>query len=85
MRSRTSLNCWKQHNWNKFSKGDIGASYAVAKLAPVGNQWAKAIKQGKKVKAEVKIKYDGDGLRLSSFEINYKLGNEEFKAIIKNI
>ena len=56
----------------------------LSEFKKIENQWTKAIEQGKKVDLEIKIKYDGDGLRPSAFEINYKIGDEKFNKLIMN-
>lgn len=48
------------------------------------NKWAKALNQNKKVEVEIKIRYNNDGKRPSSFEINYKIGDEKHSEIIEN-
>lgn len=60
------------------------SSVNLSEFKKIENQWAKAIEQGKKVKVDIKIKYDGKELRPSSFEINYKIDNETFIKLINN-
>ena len=48
------------------------------------NKWAKSISNNEKVQVEIKIKYNDKSKRPSSFEINYKIGDEKYTEIIKN-
>ncbi|SDL47090.1 DNA/RNA non-specific endonuclease [Paenibacillus sp. OK060] len=56
----------------------------LSKYKVLENEWAKAIKAGKKVKVEVNIKYDGDALRPSIFEVKYSIDGKIKTTNIKN-
>ncbi|MBO5151630.1 MAG: DNA/RNA non-specific endonuclease [Oscillospiraceae bacterium] len=42
------------------------------------NTWAEAIKDGKQVSVDIKINYDGDSKRPSSFDVSYSIDGEMF-------
>ena len=48
----------------------------VSKYKKLENKWAKAIEKRKKVSVNVKVNYEGTGLRPTSFEIEYKIDGE---------
>ncbi len=45
----------------------------LSKYKKLENQWATAIKEGKKVSVNVKVNYKGNSLRPSSFDIEYEI------------
>ena len=48
------------------------------------NKWAKAIKDGKKVNINIKVNYQNNSSRPSSFEVKYTIDGIPNKQIIKN-
>lgn len=48
------------------------------------NQWDKAIQDGKHVKVNVDVKYDGNGSRQSKFSVTYEIDGEVFRKNILN-
>lgn len=48
------------------------------------NQWAKELKEGKRVKVNVEIKYDGNSLRPSGFSVKYEIDGKYFEREILN-
>lgn len=54
----------------------------LSQYKKIENQWAKAIEEGKSVKVNVEVKYDGDSLRASKFNVQYEIDGEVF---LKNI
>jgi predicted ribonuclease toxin of YeeF-YezG toxin-antitoxin module len=56
----------------------------LSKYKKLENQWATAIKEGKKVSVNVKVNYDGTGLRPTSFEIKYNIDGVIKKVRLKN-
>ncbi|WP_350019373.1 T7SS effector LXG polymorphic toxin [Priestia flexa] len=56
----------------------------LSKYKKLENQWATAIKEGKKVSVNVKVNYDGTGLRPTSFEIKYNIDGVIKKVKLKN-
>ncbi|MED0759085.1 DNA/RNA non-specific endonuclease [Aneurinibacillus thermoaerophilus] len=56
----------------------------LSKYKKLENKWAKAIKNGKNVKVEVKIKYDGENPRPTEFEVIYEIDGAIDKLVIKN-
>jgi predicted ribonuclease toxin of YeeF-YezG toxin-antitoxin module len=49
------------------------SSVNLSKYKKLENQWAKAIEEGKQVSVNVKINYDGNSTRPSSFDIKYDI------------
>ncbi|MGL5150829.1 MAG: DNA/RNA non-specific endonuclease [Clostridium sp.] len=56
----------------------------LSQYKKIENQWATAIKEGKQVKVNVEIKYDGDGLRPSEFNVQYEIDGKYFERDILN-
>ncbi|MFC4402906.1 DNA/RNA non-specific endonuclease [Gracilibacillus xinjiangensis] len=56
----------------------------LSKYKKLENQWVTAIKEGKKVSVNVKVNYDGTGLRPTSFEIKYNIDGVIKKVRLKN-
>lgn len=50
----------------------------------IENEWAKSIKEGKKVTVNVDIKYDGSGLRPVEFNVNYIIDGRRYSRNIMN-
>ncbi|MDM5188375.1 DNA/RNA non-specific endonuclease [Bacillus sp. DX4.1] len=50
----------------------------------IENQWATALEEGKQVKVNVEIKYDGDNLRPSESYIEYEIDGKYFERDILN-
>ncbi|MHB1316159.1 MAG: DNA/RNA non-specific endonuclease, partial [Christensenellales bacterium] len=50
----------------------------------IENQWAKAIKEGKQVKVDVEILYEGDSMRPTGFNIQYEVNGKYFERNISN-
>lgn len=48
------------------------------------NSWAKALKEGRKVEVDIRIKYHGSSKRPYNFEIEYKVDGRKYKQTIKN-
>ena len=48
------------------------------------NQWAKALKEGKRVSVQVRVNYVGDSLRPSSFDVTYFIDGKPHYSHIKN-
>lgn len=48
------------------------------------NEWAKALKQGKKVEIDITIEYEGNDLRPFAFVVKYKINNKNHKKRIIN-
>lgn len=48
------------------------------------NQWAQAIKEGKQVKVNVEVKYEGNSLRPSKFNVQYEIDGEAFSKNLLN-
>jgi hypothetical protein len=43
------------------------------------NRWAKAIESGENVQVKIKPKYKGDSQRPDRFEVNYKIGDNDWR------
>ncbi|QLG37113.1 DNA/RNA non-specific endonuclease [Paenibacillus sp. E222] len=56
----------------------------LSQYKKIENQWANAIKEGKKVKVNVEVKYDGDSIRPSKFNVQYEIDGEAFSKSILN-
>jgi len=56
----------------------------LSKFKIIENEWASAIKEGKKVDVEIKINYKHDELRPSSFNVKYTIDGKKFNTFIKN-
>ncbi|SDN22122.1 DNA/RNA non-specific endonuclease [Psychrobacillus sp. OK028] len=56
----------------------------LSKYKKLENQWAAAIKEGKKVSVNVKVNYEETGLRPTSFEIKYNIDDVIKKVRLKN-
>lgn len=56
----------------------------MSKYKKLENQWATAIKEGKKVSVNVKVDYEGTGLRPKAFEIKYNIDGVMKKVRFKN-
>lgn len=56
----------------------------LSKYKKLENQWATAIREGKKVSVNVKVSYKGTGLRPTSFEIKYNIDGVIKKVRLKN-
>ncbi|WP_245647893.1 DNA/RNA non-specific endonuclease [Paenibacillus borealis] len=56
----------------------------LSKYKKIENQWAAAIKEGKQVKVNVEVKYEGDDLRPSKFIIDYEIDGEFFSKDLLN-
>ena len=48
----------------------------------IENQWANAISNGQKVTVNVNIKYSGDSLRPTEFDVEYTIDGEFFNQDI---
>ena len=58
------------------------SSVNLSKYKKLENQWAKAIEEGKDVSVNVKINYEGNSLRPSSFDIDYEIdGRMRFTSL----
>ncbi|WP_257006693.1 DNA/RNA non-specific endonuclease, partial [Shouchella clausii] len=58
------------------------SSVNLSKYKKLENQWAKAIEEGKDVSVNVKVNYEGNSLRPSSFDIEYEIdGRMRFTSI----
>ncbi|MEH6938503.1 DNA/RNA non-specific endonuclease [Bacillus sp. JJ664] len=60
------------------------SSVNLSKYKKLENQWASAIKEGKKVSVNVKVNYEDAGLRLKSFEVKYGIDGVIKKRVLKN-
>lgn len=56
----------------------------LSQYKKIENQWANAIKEGKQVKVNVEVKYDGDSVRPSKFNVQYEIDGEVFSKSILN-
>jgi hypothetical protein len=56
----------------------------LSKYKILENQWAKALKQGKKVTVKVTINYAPDGVRPVSFKINYTIDGVQYSVFMEN-
>ncbi|GAA0086285.1 hypothetical protein UT300007_27240 [Clostridium sp. CTA-7] len=56
----------------------------LSQYKKIENQCATVIKEGKQVKVNVEIKYDGDGLRPSEFNVQYEIDGKYFERDILN-
>lgn len=56
----------------------------LSQYKKIENQWAKAIEEGKNVKVNVEVKYDGDSLRPSKFNVQYEIDGEVFSKNLLN-
>jgi len=56
----------------------------LSQYKKIENQWDTAIKEGKQVKVNVEIKYDGGGLRPSEFNVQYEIDGKYFERDILN-
>ena len=50
----------------------------------IENQWAKALKDGKSVTTNVNIKYEGNGLRPTEFNVEYTIDGKYYNKNILN-
>ena len=55
-----------------------------SKFATLENKWATAIKNGQRVEVKIKINYEGNVLRPSSFDIQYRIDGRSFLQKIVN-
>ncbi|WP_077358662.1 T7SS effector LXG polymorphic toxin [Virgibacillus halodenitrificans] len=60
------------------------SSVNLSKYKKLENQWAKAIEKGKDVSVNVKVIYEGNSLRPSSFDIEYEIDGRMRFTSIKN-
>ena len=56
----------------------------LSQYKKIGNQWAKAISEGKEVTVNIDIKYDGDGFRPIEFNVEYTIDGDFFSQSILN-
>lgn len=56
----------------------------LSKYKKIENQWATEIKKGKNVKVNVEVKYDGDSLRPSEFNVKYEIDGKRYRQSILN-
>ncbi|WP_258074297.1 DNA/RNA non-specific endonuclease [Brevibacillus laterosporus] len=56
----------------------------LSKYKKIENQWAKALKNGKKVKTKVEVEYEGNSLRPSKFNVQYEIDGKYFEKSILN-
>ncbi|WP_197073461.1 DNA/RNA non-specific endonuclease [Clostridium polynesiense] len=56
----------------------------LSQYKKIENQWATAIKEGKQVKVNIEIKYDGDSLRPSEFNVRYEIDGKRYRKSILN-
>ncbi|MCI6691880.1 MAG: DNA/RNA non-specific endonuclease [Clostridium sp.] len=56
----------------------------LSQYKKIENQWAKELKEGKRVKVNVEIKYDGNSLRPSGFSVKYEIDGKYFEREILN-
>ena len=56
----------------------------LSQYKKIEEQWATAIKEGKNVKVDVEVKYDGDSLRPSKFDVKYVIDGKEYMQSILN-
>ncbi|GFN31598.1 DNA/RNA non-specific endonuclease [Paenibacillus xylaniclasticus] len=56
----------------------------LSQYKKIENQWAKAIEEGKHVKVNVEIKYDGDSMRPSEFIVQYEIDGKFMEESILN-
>ncbi|MGI8349260.1 DNA/RNA non-specific endonuclease, partial [Niallia circulans] len=58
------------------------SSVNLSKYKKLENQWAKAIEEGRDVSVNVKVNYEGNSLRPSSFDIEYEIdGRMRFTSL----
>jgi len=50
----------------------------------IENKWAKAIDEGKNVKIDAEIKYDGNNLRPSGFDVKYEIDGKSYRQSLSN-
>ena len=60
------------------------SSVNLSEYKKIENQWAKAIREGKKVTTDVTILYEGDSLRPKGFEVKYTINNKLYNKKILN-
>ncbi|MBU3157994.1 DNA/RNA non-specific endonuclease [Clostridium estertheticum] len=70
----------------KILKDYSGYSFTqcIAEGQKIENQWASAIKEGKSVKVNGEVKYDGDSLRPLEFNVQYEIDGKHFVSDILN-
>ncbi|WDM22287.1 DNA/RNA non-specific endonuclease [Paenibacillus polymyxa] len=56
----------------------------LSQYKKIENQWAKALKNGKQVKVDAEVKYEGDSLRPSEFNVQYEIDGEVFTKNLLN-
>lgn len=56
----------------------------LSQYKKIEEKWASALKQGKEVKVNVNIHYDGARMRPSEFKIEYDIDGQLYDALIKN-
>ena len=56
----------------------------LSKYKKIENEWAKAIREGKKVTTDVTILYEGDSLRPKGFKVNYTIDQRFYSSKIIN-
>jgi len=56
----------------------------LSQYKKIENQWAKALKEGKKVSVETNVKYDRNSLRPSKFEVKYTIDGKSYRKNILN-
>ncbi|SDZ06522.1 DNA/RNA non-specific endonuclease, partial [Thermoactinomyces sp. DSM 45892] len=44
------------------------------------NQWGRSLKNGEKVKVDIKVNYEGTSQRPSSFDVRYKIGEDDWET-----
>ncbi|MBW5457178.1 hypothetical protein GPJ60_06845 [Clostridium sporogenes] len=50
----------------------------------IENQWARALEEGKNVKVNIEIKYEGNSLRPSEFNVKYEIDGKRYRQSILN-
>ncbi|MRI68741.1 hypothetical protein GH885_20775 [Gracilibacillus thailandensis] len=60
------------------------SSVNLSKYKKLENKWAKAIEEGKHISVNVKVNYEKNALRPSSFEIKYVIDGVIKKRVLKN-
>lgn len=56
----------------------------LSQYKKIENQWAKAIDDGKKVTTKIEVKYQGNSLRPSEFNVEYTIDGDYFEQSIIN-
>ncbi len=56
----------------------------LSEYKKIENTWAKALNSGQKVGVDIKVQYEGNSMRPSSFIVNYTIDGIKTQTTIEN-